>query len=104
MKKKEGCSIRFSGSFEFALKFFQILTISDAHRQKLCGKNEVRKKCGGCELKCGQSKDVSFKEKYYANITLLISLEVKIDLKIKKIHNFITSNSNFDNKITLLKN
>lgn len=38
--------------------------ICAAYAEKKCGRNEIRTICGGCELKCGQSKFVSFKEKY----------------------------------------
>ncbi|VDN59166.1 unnamed protein product [Dracunculus medinensis] len=33
-----------------------ILTIYITNGDKVCGKNEVKSDCAGCELKCGQSE------------------------------------------------
>lgn len=42
--------------------FFQVLIIYNAQSEKECGENEIKSHCAGCELKCGQSEHVAFKE------------------------------------------
>ncbi|VDN59164.1 unnamed protein product [Dracunculus medinensis] len=46
----------FTKRAQASIYFLKILMICAAYAEKKCGRNEIRTICGGCELKCGQSK------------------------------------------------